>query len=109
MNKLVPIVHEMQPSSANRKIGSIVDYDPLNDNYGSIAASGYRAVQPANYTATSYYGSSIFSFSSSIFAIPFFLSSSHAILFFLVPVMPFFFLVPVMPFFFLSSSHAILF
>lgn len=60
-NKLVKIVHELQPSSANRKIGSIVDYDPLNDNYGSIAASGYRAVQPANYTATSYYGSSVFS------------------------------------------------
>lgn len=25
----------------SKKVGSIADYDPLNDNYGSIA-SGYR-------------------------------------------------------------------
>lgn len=33
------------PSAVNqmpaRKVGSIADYDPLNDNYGSIAG-GYR-------------------------------------------------------------------
>ncbi|XP_035230296.1 LIM and SH3 domain protein F42H10.3-like, partial [Stegodyphus dumicola] len=32
-----------QPPS--RKIGSIADYDPLNENYGSLA-SGYRNVMP---------------------------------------------------------------
>ncbi|XP_015923872.1 LIM and SH3 domain protein 1 isoform X2 [Parasteatoda tepidariorum] len=32
-----------QPPS--RKIGSIADYDPLNDNYGSLA-TGYRQVHP---------------------------------------------------------------
>lgn len=35
------VVH--QPPS--RKIGSIADYDPLNDNYGSLA-TGYRQVHP---------------------------------------------------------------
>ena len=39
-------VHE-----AYRKIGSIADYDPLNDNYGSIA-NGYRGPEPV----FTYYG-----------------------------------------------------
>ncbi|XP_015923875.1 LIM and SH3 domain protein F42H10.3 isoform X5 [Parasteatoda tepidariorum] len=42
-NDYTPPNNVHQPPS--RKIGSIADYDPLNDNYGSLA-TGYRQVHP---------------------------------------------------------------
>lgn len=52
MNLFYFLTLVQQPPS--RRIGSIADYDPLNENYGSLA-TGYRNAMPMSHDVSNIY------------------------------------------------------